>query len=264
MSIYTTEEALFIDIIKYNEHSDNLVTIPTLNIPISNTYYISLYDDTNKEINKYLHYMINNDTNPFSNFECNLDFEEEQLYKIKLSESSIQEIDKNINELSIIISESKGKLTFILDINYLMEFIKKCEKNNTETHIYDFILYKLKNKINNLLILDKNSILTRDFKHSIIYDELKVYLLKNYEHDELNIKHDIQIYKPDEKMYWKIINKSDIIKIQEKTNHDIEYININDINAIQLTMELKKICFSNIFEEHLIVLNPLEKLGLFY
>jgi hypothetical protein len=260
MSIYSTSEKLFSDLVKYNE--SNIEFMGSLQIPMTNIYYITFLDPTDNKINNFLMYLDNSETsNPFININSNVNIDFEQICKINLMNNSLNQID---GELSITFEnaqKSNSKISVVLDIGLLFDIITLSNEEDNENHLYDFILHKLKNKVDKLFILDtKNRLMINDDISSVI-DELKLYLIPN--RDELNIisDTDVTIYRYHDGLYWRILDLNKRIEhIDSELKEDFELYEIDDKEAILKTVKISKICFTNLFEMHSIVLHPLDKL----
>lgn len=268
MSIYSDSSLLFENLVLYNE--ENIEYMGSYQIPITNIYYISLLDPNNDEINDFIKHLNNSDNkNPYENVKININIDDEQFFKINLIKSSLQQINKDICEILENAENSNSKIVLLMDIGFIFKLIKSFEDSDTEIHLYDFIMHKLKRKINKLFILDTNSILKLDnLKMSSVYDELRFYLLK----EKIQIKNngddnDVTIYKSHNSLYWKILDlnqKIEYIEIPEDSDLNLEknmkLVEIDNEESILTTISLSKLRFSNLFELHSFVLNPIHKL----
>lgn len=262
---YSNLQNLFIDLTKYNE--ENIELLGEMQIPITNVYYFTMLDHTNSEINKYISYLTDSTTsNPFDNFINYMSLDEEQICQINIVKSTLKQIDGEITAMIETASESSAKIVLILDIGLLFSLINIFKETEQEIHLYDFILHKFKNKISKLFILDSNSILTIEDKHSSVFDELNMYMskIKPPVKDIVN-DCDVTIYKNHSSLYWKLLNMNQKIEYleaddQDITNNNMQLVEIDNEESFLMNVKLSKICFSNLFEMHSNVLDPLSKL----
>ncbi len=268
MSIYNNTLQLFTDLVEYNEK--NIEFMGSMQIPITNIYYITFLDHNDKQINDFFEHLKSfENKNPFENIKVNLNIDQEQVCSINIIKSTLQYINNQITETLNNAKESNSKISVILDINLLFKIIESFEEKEIEVHLYDFILHILKNKVDKLLILDYNNILKADSdKLSSVYEELKLFLLKEKYVPKSNINENlVTIYKTHKSLYWKIFNLNQRISYldpcdeEEKLADEISLVEIDDEEAILSTIDISKICFSNLFEMHTFVLNPLHKLN---
>jgi hypothetical protein len=262
---YSDLESFFLDVIKYNE--ENIELLGTMQIPITNVYYFSLLDQSDSKINEFFSYITDSSSlNPFSDFRNNISFDEEQICQINIVKSTLKQIDHEITKMMEVASESSAKIVLLLDIGLLFNLINIFKDSEQEIHLYDFILYKFKNKINKLFILDHNSILTIGDKKSSVFDELNMYLSKNKPPSK-NITNDpdVKIYKTHDSLYWKLLNQTQHFKyIDDDNSSDLSengsLVELEGEECILTDVKLSKICFSNLFELHSNVLDPCDKL----
>lgn len=270
MSIYHKSEELFTDLIKYNEL--NMEYLGGLQVPMTNIYYITFLNPNDNKSLKFISYLENyNNHNPFDNIKPNINIDTEQICNIDLTQKPINLIDKILDEIYINAQKSNSKISVILDIGFVFNIITSFEKDEIEIHLYDFLLYKLKKRVDKLFILDNENILQNNSICSNIFDELKMYLLINKELNTIVIPNiDITIYKYHDSLYWKILDMSQRIhkinydetdELDEKgVFNETSIYEIDDKEAYLKTIKLPKICFTNLFELHSIVLHPLDKL----
>lgn len=278
MEIYSKVFDLFRGLIDYNNSNIETVAtvikdIGTTEIQITNVYYISILDNKNKDITNFINYLNNAEhPNPFEDIKTNISIDKEQFYNIELPKITLKELGKSIDEILNTVDKSisekdntSAKLVFILDINVLFNLILFFDEDDKEIHIYDFILNKLKNKVNKVLILDEFNSLKIDGLKSNVVNELEIYLLKNKpEFPKIIHSNEITIYKYFDCIYWKVLNLNQRIEYISADEKDTEqtFVEIDGIDALIKTVKIEKICFSNIFENHKFVLHPLDKLDL--
>jgi len=261
---YSNLQDLFINLIKYNE--ENIELLGEMQIPITNVYYFTILDQSNTEVNKYISYLTDStNPNPFDDFRNNLSFDEEQICQINIVKTGLKQIDGEITAMLETASESSAKIVLVLDIGLLFNLISAFKESEQEIHLYDFILHKFKNKISKLFILDSNSILTIEDKHSSVFDELNMYLSK-IKPPAKNIVNDcdVTIYKNHTSLYWKLLSMNQKIEYLDADDKDItnnmSLVEIDNEESFLMNIKLSKICFSNLFEMHSNVLDPLDKL----
>jgi hypothetical protein len=270
MSIYSNSEDLFTDLIKYNE--TNIDNFGHLQIQMTNIYYITFLNPKDNKSLDFISYLDNfENKNPFINIKPFLNIDNEQICIIEIPKYSLNQIDKILNSIIENVKISNSKISIVIDIGYIFDIITSFEKEETEIHLYDFLLYKLKKQVDKLFILDNKNILKIDDRYSSIYDELKMYLLINNE-SYLTIIPDVEIsiYKYHDSLYWKILDFNKRIEklvLDESESNDKEIFNelslyeIDNKEAFMKTIRLPKIIFTNLFDMHSIVLHPLDKLN---
>lgn len=270
-NIYNIQKNMFRDIIQMN--NSNLVYSNEYNIQVSNKYYIMMLNENILETTEILNYLLNenrNINNPFNDVRNVAGFDLDQIYKINITEENMKEISNNITNTIKCVNESNAELIFVLDINYLINLIKCFDKKNMEIHLYDFILYKLTNKVDKLYILDMENILFINSKPTLMYYELENQLIKknvNIENKNLNIAFAnifITIYKSYDSIYWKNLQIDQTIKYLDDNTTDTENYNygeIDDNECLITNTNILELFNSNIFNESKIeVLHPLSKL----
>lgn len=256
--------------------------------PISYCYYLTLLDiSTNTNIMRLFEY-INDDTRmvpyPFiknNQIDYSLMLEPEQFYNIELNETNnIKNILSNIDKFIDIVKESNGKIIFVIDIEYLINFMEKMEKKSIPNYLIDLIMFKLSQLSNilNVCILDEHSIITNDknllylqlskcannlhidcdYKNLLINKKIMVYIdINEFENEKIN------------KVYWNVI-KTDtqitehISKI--KSPFDDSYFNLMIVEG--KTCFVKKISVIECIDKNIfnldknpgITINPLLRL----
>lgn len=263
MSLYNNPTEFFTDIIDYNNNNVEG------QLYITNIYYITFLDLQNIEIQKAIDYLTGINYESLYEIKTDINFDEEQMCNINLVKDNIKTIDNYIKETLNNAIESNSKIVVLLDINLVFNILKLFEDKNIEVHLYDFILHILKNKVDKLFILDKENILVNENnKYSSIYHELKIYLLNEKITEDKILNDDIQIYKNYSMLYWRILNNNDTINYidneeEDKLEKGMTIIQVNDENAILTTQQMAKIQYSNLFEMHNFVLNPLDKIKIY-
>jgi hypothetical protein len=273
MSIYSNSEELFSDLIKYNEL--NMEYLGKLQFPMTNLYYITFFNPNDNKSLKFMSYLNNfENQNPFINVKPNINIDEEQICIIELSKCSLNQIDKMFNEIFENVKKSNSKISIVLDIGFIFNIISSFENDETEIHLYDFLLHKLKKQVDKLFILDTENILKINGTYSSVYDELKMYLLIQKEPYTTVIPNiDVTIYKYHDSLYWRILDLNQHIeKIdsedqedqeendENETFNELSIYEIDNKEAFIKNIKLSKIAFTNLFDMHSIVLHPLNKL----
>ncbi len=258
-------------------------------LPISCKYFLTLFDLQNDiEINNFFSY-INDETRtlnfPFvkdDSVDYSMMLEIEQFYNIDLNNNlTIKDISSNIDKFINIVNESCGKIVFVLDICYLLNFMVKMKNELKPNHLVDMIMYKLTNlskttnsnitNVSEIFILDRQNIISNYSnifylqlekclnKNDIVYDEKYIVVYKNIEESLI------------ENVYWNILDPC--IKISEhigkiKSPYDENsYFNLVKINND--TYFLKKISISECVEKNLfdldnnpgIIIEPIDRLN---
>lgn len=266
--IFNSVQDLANSMVKINSSWVKEVSNSKLNkFPISCCYFLTLLDTSNdNEINDLFIY-INDETRtveyPFAKdiqTDYSLMMEPDQFYNINLNNinTNIKNISDNIDEFLNIVNESDGKIIFVLDILYLVNFIIELKKKSIPNHLIDMILYKLTNstKISEIYILDKQSIITNT--SNLLYTQLKMCINKNI--DEIDEK-TIVVYKDIdetliENVYWNILDPD--IKITEylgkvQSPYDNSYFNLMKIDEKKYFV--KQIDISDCVDKNLYTLN---------
>lgn len=216
IEIFNSVEKLSNSMVKINSSYVKQVSNLKLNkFPISCTYFLTLLDIPNDNEIKDLFAYINDETRtidyPFvkdNSIDYSLMLEQEQFYNIELN-NNIKNISNNIDNFIDIVKESDGKIIFVLDIAYLVNFMVELKKKSIPNHLIDLILFKLTNlehsTISKIYILDKQSIVKNN--SNLLYNQLKICIDKNI--SELDDKK-IIVYKDIddtliENVYWNIL-----------------------------------------------------------
>lgn len=278
-SIYTGSETNKLFNHLYEINNKDLLYLNQYNIPISNKYYITLVPNQNEPWNSFFSYIFDETREiecPFllnTNINTGLKWDQEQFYSIKLEESNITQLSNDLEQVYDAVSESDGQITFILDIDYLIKFLIKCEKNNTPAHIFDFILLKLKKfNLENIIIFDFDN---KYSKTNLLYEQIKInFKITNFFDSEF-ITDEITVYKKlidnELNIYWNLINPLDQIELNEKINtetisHDLIEIfhgKINNTETFISKIKISDVINKNIFELENnpgIILDPLDKI----
>lgn len=265
VEIFNSVEKLSNSLVKINSSWVKEVSNSKLNkFPISCCYFLTLLDISNNDEIANLFDYINDETRtieyPFvkdAQINYSLMLEPEQFYNINLN-SNIKNISANIDEFTNIVDESNGKIIFVLDISYLVNFMIGLKKKLIPNHLIDMILYKLRNstKISEIYILDKQSMISNT--SNLLYTQLEMCIHKNI--NELDEKK-IVVYKDMdeslmENVYWSILEPN--IKMTEyigkvKSPYDNTYFNLMKIN--EKIYYVKQINISECIDKNLYTLN---------
>jgi hypothetical protein len=283
---FDSYDKLFNHIIKFN--SEEPIITDTYLIPISNKYYITLLDNTQKPIKKFFNYVKDESrvgTYPFVK-EDNIDYEfaleKEQFYKIKLFKTNIRKLDDDLNEFIKTINESNAKVNLIIDIDYFINFHTYFQKNNIPNHFLDFLIFKLKRYsfVEHIFIINHNSLISRDCLLIRYLESITSYfnLIESSESFKQLLEKKIIVKKPKgesviESIYWSLLDKNIVYeKINEIQspiyNYDsFDIIKIDEEEYFAIEIQVSDIFYINLFEitddNPGIVLNPLEKLNIF-
>jgi hypothetical protein len=278
--IYTSISSLYKDLITYNE--EDLIYTGEHNLPISNKYYIFIADTHNVDFMHYYDGLFSStDENPLQDIRVN--FDEDQVFMYDILKYNYRTTDKILLNLYNNANEEGGEVCVILDIGYILNFIRLTEENSgVENHILDYLLYKLKNKVDKLFILDEkqelgeNSLLYRDiylmYKKSDKTNSNIVMLYYNNKKECLENNY-ITIYKNKDNLYWKMVDTNSTIDFSEDYGEDHDYedkiieVKIDKIDSlITLTDIDDEILEGNVFtkENMLKVLHPFTKNNIYY
>ncbi len=134
------------------------------NIPISNNYFLTIVDNESEEFTKFILYL-NDDTRseyPFKKdltIDYSLMLEQEQMCILEIKNNSLIYIGEQIDLFLNIVKKSKGDITLVLDIKFLLDFLIETKDKSQPNHLIDLILYKIKNNIENIILFDKNNLI---------------------------------------------------------------------------------------------------------
>lgn len=268
VEIFNSVEKLSNSLVNINSSWVKEVSNSKLNkFPISCCYFLTLLDISNDDEIANLFAYINDETRtieyPFVKDEeinYSLMLEPEQFYNINLN-SNIKNISTNIDEFLNIVNESDGKIIFVLDISYLVNFMIELKNKSIPNHLIDMILYKLKNstKISNIYILDKQSMISNT--SNLLYTQLKMCINNatntNYKLDERKIV----VFKDTEEslienVYWNVLEPGIIINEyigKIKSLYDDTYYNLMKIG--EKTYFVKQIDIYDCVDKNLYILN---------
>jgi len=278
--IYNNKDELFNKLLKINQENPYYLNNKKDSIPISNKYYLSILDDNNILIKNFFDYINDNERikqYPFQK-DLSIDYsfilEEEQFYRINLKESNLNELSNNLDQFYKIILDSNAEVSFIIDIEYLLNFIMESKLNLIPNHLLDFLLWKLeKYKINNLLILDEKNICKNNL--NMLYYQLEA-CLKNFNNSKYNLDKTISVYRKIEDsvietVYWNMFYPEfKITKYIKKiispiSDDEFDLVQINNKESFYLKLKILDIIDKNLFELHLnhgIVIDPSERLNI--
>lgn len=246
-------EELFNTIIKINSENPIMIdfnceynTKSNINgkIPISNKYFLSVLSNEIEEVNKFFSY-ITDDTRseyPFnkeSGIDYSISIDMEQILNMDILNSSIKEISYNVEEFLKISNESNGNIFFIIDIKFIVEFELMTRQKSQPNHLIEMMLWKLKNKIDGIILIDPNNFIGNN--SNMLYLQLES-CLKNHNYSKSDkLDNYILVYRDIndsviETVYWDILfPEIKISKFIEKikspydnTHFDIVQINNKD------------------------------------
>lgn len=276
--IYTSIDKLYSFLISYNE--ENLVYTGEHNLPISNKYYIFIADIHNENFMRYYNNLFSAvEENPLHD-KIKVNFDEDQVFLYDILKYNYKVADKILRELYNNANEEGGEVCVILDIGYILNFIRFTEENSgVENHILDFIIYKLTNRVDKLFILDEkqelqiNSLLYREL-FSISKNNSKINPILYYDNkNECFENNYITIYKNREQLYWKILSNNSTIDFSEDFGEDHDYedkiitVKIDKMESLITLTEIDdEILYGNLFtKQNMIkVLHPFTKNNIYY
>lgn len=234
---------------------------------ISCRYFLTLLDISNDSEIANLFAYINDETRtieyPFIKDEeinYSLMLEQEQFHNINLN-SNIKNISTDIDEFLNIVNESNGKIIFVLDISYLLNFMIELKKKSIPNHLIDLILYKLRNstKILKIYILDKQSMISNT--SNLLYTQLKMCIRDTTNTNHKLDERKIVVFKDTDELlmvnvYWNVLEPA--VKMNEyigkvKSPYDDTYFNLMKIS--EKTYFVKQINISECVDKNLYTLN---------
>jgi hypothetical protein len=196
-----------------------------------------------------------------------------QIYNIDLKNSSLLTVSNNLDEFLSVTKESEAEIILVLDINYLIDFFVITKKNSQPNHLFDLIIWKLKNKLSHILILDNSNIIIN--LNNMLCTQLEK-CLKNKSNNS-NFDKKILVFKDTsesviENVYWNLFYPE--MKISEyiekiKSPYDDSYFDIVQIN--DKICYLYEVCFKDIIIKNIMNLNsqpgiliePLDRINIF-
>ncbi len=280
--IFNNTNDLVNSLIKINSSWIKISDEKLKKLPISCKYFLTLFDNQNDiEINNFFSYITDETRTmnfPFvkdNSIDYSMMLEIEQFYNIELNNNlTIKDISNNIDNFINIVNESNGKIVFVLDICYLLNFMVQMKNESKPNHLVDMIIHKLTNvsNVSEILILDRQNIITNPT--NLFYLQLEKCLKKsNFIHDEKYI----HVYKSTEEsiienVYWNVLDSSvkiteHIGKIQSPydSNSYFNYFKINNGEYF-----VKKISINECIEKNLfdlgnnpgIIIDPIDRLNI--
>ena len=256
--IFNDHNLFFNEIINHNS-KDTLMT--NNNIPISNKYFITITNN-DEYFNLFYNYIFDDSRSieyPFiknENIDYHLSFEKEQFYNIDIYNSNILELDNQLTEFINIINESNADVTFLIDINYFINFLNIIMQKKIPNHLMDFILYKLNNNINNIFIIDQAKLIS---ENNMFCFQLKL-CLKNYTIENFNLNNKIKVFRKTidsvvESVYWNYLhcnyNIDSICKKIRSPIDEFDFITITNIEnqeSFIIEIQINDCIYKNLFE----------------
>lgn len=278
--VFNKIDNLFNNIIITNNEDPIYPTKTNESIPISNKYFLTILNNKNTDIKNFFDY-INDNTRtleyPFKkNKNINYSFmvEWEQFYQIDLDNSNLNEISVNLNDFFQIVKESEGEIVLVLDINYLIDIYVN-SKNIYSNHLIDFILWKLKNKLTYILVLDSN--ITIKKYNNMLFAQLETCFV-NHDLSKYNLDHNLLVYKDVNEdiyknVYWNLLYPE--IKITEQIQKIKSPYGDSEFDIVKINNKecfLTKINLSDVINKNLLNLNndpgiiiePTDRINIFY
>ena len=288
VSIYNNIDDLINSMVKINSFLIKTNDCKLKKLPISCKYFLTIFDLIDDiEINKFISYITDETRTieyPFfrdNNIDYSMMLEIEQFYNVDLSgDETIKNISSNIDYFIDVVNQSNGKIIFVLDICFLLNFMVKMKNISKANHLIDMIIYKLSNlsKITNSNILNVSEILILDRQNiiknpeNLFYIQLKYFLIKNITTQNERYIH---VYKDTEEtiiknVYWNVLDP--YIKISEYISKikspfdDNSYFSLVKINDKQYFV--KKINVIDCIDKNLfdldnnpgIIIDPIDRL----
>lgn len=291
VTIFNNTTDLINSLVKINSSWIKISNEKLKKLPISCKYFLTLIDLKNDiEINNFFTYITDETRTinyPFvknNQIDYSLMLEIEQFYNIEINNNqTIKDISNNINKFINIVNESNGKIVFVLDIEFLLNFMIQMKNESKPNHLIDMIIHKLTNQPNlsEIFILDRHNIITNH--KNLFYLQLEKCLNKNIDNIDNIEKKSIVVYKNINdsivnNVYWNILDPS--VKISEHigkikspydnndNNDDINtYFNLMKINGE--IFFVKKILINDCVEKNLfdldynpgIIIEPIDRLN---
>lgn len=281
IKVFNKVEDLVNSMIKINSSWIKITDEKLKKLPISCKYFLTIMDVKNDKITEFFEYL-SDETRMFeypfvkeNDIDYSMMIEMEQFYNLDLNnKDTIKDISNNIDDFLQIVSESNGKIVFVLDIDYLINFLVKTKNQSIPNHLLDMILFKLSthdnSPISEILILDKNNTVKNN--NNLLFIQLKMLMKKNILEMEKNNK-DLIIYKNindglTDNTYWNVLTPE--IKITEhicqvKSPINEEYFNLMKINNDECFV--KKISASECVKNNLfdtnnneIIIDPIDRI----
>jgi hypothetical protein len=283
LNIYNDKLSLFTDIISYNE--EDMIFTEEYNLPVSNKYFIFILDPNNTDILNYYNKLINNnDNDEILKDKIKINFDEDQIYYYNILKNNFNDVDIEFENIFNIANESNADICLVIDIGFILNFIKFFENNtDLDNHIIDFLTFKLKHKLDKIFIYDDtntfslNSLLYLDLlsyskvKYNLNNSNIKFYTIDNDKNKNYIDDNFITIFKNTNKMYWNILNLNSKISYDDEydenddINNQICMVEVDDIDSLLTTKNINDLLNANIFniECNKEVLNPLLKNNIF-
>jgi hypothetical protein len=278
--VFNNIDNLFNNIVITNIEDPIYTNKTNESIPISNKYFLTILDNKKDEIKSFFDY-INDNTRtleyPFKknkNIDYSFMIEQEQFYQIDLDNSNLKEISDNLDNFFQIVKESDGEIVFVLDLNYLFENFNK-SKNTSPNHLVDFILWKLKNKVTYILLLDSNMVVKK--YNNLLFVQLETCFI-NWDLSKYDLDKNILVYKNVneevyENIYWNLLYPE--IKIMEHIQKikspfgesEFNLVKINDKECFLSKINLLDVVDKNLLNLHNdpgIIIEPIDRINIFY
>ena len=279
-NIFTNYEELFDTMIKINgENPLWLYNKKNNSLPVSNKYFLTMLYDKNIDVLSFLNHIDDSERKleyPFvkkDNIDYSFMIENVQIYNIDLKNSSLLTVSNNLDEFLSVTKESEAEIILVLDINYLIDFFVITKKKSQPNHLFDLIIWKLKNKLSHILILDNSNIIINP--NNMLCTQLEKCLKNNSNNSNFDKK--MLVFKDTsesviENVYWNLFYPE--MKISEyiekiKSPYDDSYFDIVQIN--DKICYLYEVCFKDIIIKNImnsnsqqgILVEPLDRLNIF-
>ena len=266
ISFHTSLINTFKKIIEIN--NKNIIYSEEFNIPISNKYYIFLFDNSDDLFINLSKYIIDEEIDSkydFSELNCSLTFDQEQILSINILNNDITKTEIELNNLFLCAEESDAEIILSFDINFIKNYSYLIDSQDGETHLLDYLFYKLYNKLSNIIIFDEISFLSCD---SLFYFELSKCLFDTtifkQTLNKINlIKSDkIIVYKKPDNIYWNFFdynNNYDINFNDQNISYEKFTELLNNNNFINTIINNNLVIVTKIFINQILFINIFNK-----
>lgn len=265
MDIFASSTDLFNQIIYTNSQNIIYANISGISVPLSNKYYMTLYDiESNNDFKKFFDFIKDDSRTIDFPFEKNNDNltnhyypEIEQFMHLDLNEHPIKFSNK-IEKLKNCVEESNADTILIIEIEYLINFLLMMSNaTDIQNNIYEMLIFQLNQiKPSNIYIVDSKKIVNCN---NLLYVQLEL-CMKNYNCDLIktfyNLDKNIDIIKNisdvQTNIYWILLNTDNYEKIDEIlspiNNNTIDVIKIDTQHYFKYTLSLFEIIDKNLYQ----------------
>ena len=265
LSVFDTADKFFNHLVKTNGINPSWMTNKRDDsIPISNKYFITVFDQFNEHFSNFINYISDDTRNTAWEFgkedgvDYSLMIEPEQLSQIDLSTQTLNDISKQLDLLFEIVNESDGQIVLVFDIGHLISNYIGSKEIGQPNHLIELLLYKLKNELSEVCILNNNNFISN--KYNMLCAQFELCIKGNNQKNLVKYNFDkyVLVYKNtsddiETNPYWnlfypqmkisKLIGKipSPIRTNKKNNNSDSHY----DSDSIRDTIETNQNTMSN-------------------